>query len=85
MSVKDGWYRLVCRFDDAVVSVSEPLTKEGAMALFAIQVASGGYHPAEGRRALVLSEQEYAKSLRPVKVVRAVATTLQSYDTPPAA
>ena len=73
MPINQGWYRLVCRADTDKVTVSERLTRQNALERFALQVAAGGYGPAEPGRVLVVSEAEYAKSLHQVTVFRARA------------
>jgi len=62
MSSNYSRYRLVCRMAEDLVSVSDPLRRDVALAMFAVHVATGGYGPDEARRAVVLSEEEFAKT-----------------------
>lgn len=64
MSATQRMYRLVCWYRDRVVSVSAPVPRDTAFGLFRECVSSGRYAPFEPGRAVVLSEEEYAKHAR---------------------
>lgn len=61
MSTTQNMCRLLCWYRERVVSVSEPMPRDAALQLFRECVTSGTYAPSEPGRAVVMSEEEYAK------------------------